>query len=101
MFTRLTQSAVLATIVLLAGCTTVSSNNIREVSEQNVKSCRFLGAVNGADAIFVGLSSSIGSKNARAKAINAAVALNATDVVWSQQGTSMTNEWIGKAYACR
>ena len=33
MFTRLTQSALLATIALLAGCTTVTSNNIREVGE--------------------------------------------------------------------
>ena len=101
MFTRLTLLAVPAVMLVLAGCTTVTPNTIREVNEQNVMSCRFLGNVNGSDAIFVGLSSSIGSKNAKAKAMNEAVRLAASDVVWGQQGTSATNEWVGKAYACR
>ncbi|MFM2086154.1 MAG: hypothetical protein RLZZ237_1023 [Pseudomonadota bacterium] len=101
MHTRFTHWAVAAAMLALTGCTTVTPNNIREVNEQNVKSCRFLGNVNGSDAIFIGLSSSIGSKNAKAKALNQGVNLKASDVVWSQQGTSTTNEWIGKAYACR
>ena len=29
------------------------------------------------------------------------ISLKASDVVWSQQGTSMTSEWLGKAYACK
>lgn len=33
--------------------------------------------------------------------MNQAVGFRATDVVWSQQGTSMTNEWVGKAYVCK
>jgi hypothetical protein len=51
--------------------------------------------------VFVGLSSAIGSKNAKAKAMTQAVNMHATDVVWTAQGTSMTNEWVGKAYACK
>lgn len=101
MLIRLSQWAIPAAMLVLAGCTTVAPNSIREVNEQNVKGCRFLGTVNGSDAIFVGLSSSIGSKNAKAKAMNAAVDLKASDIVWGQQGTSATNEWVGKAYACR
>jgi len=33
--------------------------------------------------------------------MNQAVRLRATEVVWSQQGTSMTSEWVGKAYVCQ
>ena len=99
---RLTSLALsLPLIVLLANCTTLKPNNIREVADNNVRGCKLLGAVNGSDAIFVGLSASVGSKNAKATALNQAVDLGATDVVWSQMGTSMTNEWVGKAYKCR
>lgn len=93
--------ACLSSLTMLAACTTVQPNTIREVNEADVKGCRMAGPVQGADAIFVGLSAGVGSKNARAKAMNAAVRLGATDVVWSQQGTSMTNEWVGKAYVCK
>lgn len=93
--------ACFSSLTLLTACTTVQPNNIREVNEADVKGCRLAGPVQGSDAIFVGLSASVGSKNAKAKAMNAAVRLQATDVVWSQQGTSMTNEWVGKAYVCK
>jgi hypothetical protein len=69
--------------------------------DKEAKSCKLLGAINGSDAIFVGLSASIGSKNAKAKAMNSAAALNASHVTWSAMGTSMTNEWVGKAYHCK
>ncbi|MBB6136110.1 hypothetical protein HD842_004287 [Massilia aurea] len=88
-------------LALLAACTTVAPNTIREVNDNEVARCRLAGPVQGADAVFVGLSAAIGSKNARAKAMNQAVRLQATDVVWSQQGTSMTSEWVGKAYVCK
>ena len=93
--------ALCAVTLFLAGCATVQPNSIREVAETQVAGCRLLGAVNGSDSVFVGLSAAVGSRNAKARAMNAAVALKATDVVWSQSGTSMTSEWIGKAYACR
>lgn len=93
--------ACLSSLALLTACTTVQPNTIREVNDSSVKQCRLAGPVQGADAIFVGLSAAIGSKNAKAKAMNEAVRLQATDVVWSQQGTSMTNEWVGKAYVCK
>lgn len=86
----------------IAACTTVATNSIKESSDnQAMRKCKSLGDVNGSDAIFVGLSASVGSKNAYAKAMNQAVQMGATDLVWSQKGTSMTNEWIGKAYLCR
>jgi starvation-inducible outer membrane lipoprotein len=90
-----------STLTVLAACATVQPNNIREVNDTVVKGCRLAGPVHGSDAIFVGLSASVGSKNAKARAMNEAVRLQATDVVWSQQGTSMTNEWVGKAYVCK
>lgn len=93
--------ACLGAAAILAACTTVTPNNIREVNEPDVRQCKLAGPVYGSDAVFVGLSAGIGSKNAKAKAMNEAVRLKATDVVWSQQGTSMTSEWIGKAYACK
>jgi len=88
-------------LAILAACTTVTPNSIREVNDTDVKQCKSLGTISGSDAVFVGLSASVGSKNAKARAMNQAVNLKATDVVWSQQGTSMTSEWVGKAYACR
>jgi len=93
--------ACLSTLAILTACATVKPNNIREVNDSEVKRCRLAGPINGSDAIFVGLSAGVGSKNAKARAMNEAVRLNATDVVWSQQGTSMTNEWVGKAYVCK
>lgn len=93
--------ACLSSLTVLTACTTVQPNNIREVNESSVARCKLAGPVQGSDAIFVGLSASVGSKNAKAKAMNQAVRLQATDVVWSQQGTSMTNEWVGKAYVCK
>lgn len=91
----------LTALAMTTACTTITPNSINEVPETAVRACRFVGNISGADAIFVGLSSSIGSKNAKAKAINEAVKFGATNVVWSQMGTSMTNEWIGKAYVCK
>lgn len=93
--------ACLSALAVLAGCATVKPNNIREVNDSQVKRCRLAGQINGSDAIFVGLSAAVGSKNAKARAMNEAVGLNATDVVWSQRGTSATNEWIGNAYICK
>lgn len=93
--------ACLSSLAMLTACTTMQSNNIREVNDSNVKQCRPLGDVHGSDAVFVGLSASVGSRNAKARAMNEAVRLQASDVVWSQRGTSITNEWVGKAYACK
>lgn len=93
--------ACLCTMAVLSACTTVKPNSIREVNDSEVKRCKLAGPVHGSDAVFVGLSASVGSKNAKARAMNEAIRLQATDVVWSQQGTSMTNEWVGKAYVCK
>ncbi|WP_143131425.1 hypothetical protein [Noviherbaspirillum humi] len=94
-------SVLSVALFAIVGCTTMQPNSVRESLSSDVSRCKLLGNVNGADAVFVGLSSSIGSRNAKAKAMNQAADLKATDVVWSQQGTSMTNEWIGRAYACK
>lgn len=98
-------SRPLAAIIALtlAACATVqpSATGIKETSENETRGCKMLGDVSGSDAIFVGLSASVGSKNARAKALNQAADLGANTVAWSQRGTSMTNEWIGKAYRCK
>lgn len=91
----------LAGLAVLSACTTLTPNSIREVNDGDVKRCTLAGPVYGSDSVFVGLSAGIGTKNAKAKAMNEAVRLKATDVVWSQQGTSMTSEWIGKAYVCK
>ena len=98
---KLTVIIAIACIASASGCTTMTANNIREVTEHDARGCHELGQIAGSDSIFVGLSAAIGTKNAKAKAMNAAVDLGATDVVWSQKGTSMTNEWIGKAYICK
>lgn len=99
---RILALAALCSLTTLTACTTLQPNNIREVSDESeVKRCRLAGPVHGSDAIFVGLSAGVGSKNAKARAMNEAVRLQATDVVWSQRGTSMTNEWVGKAYVCK
>lgn len=74
---------------------------MREVTESNVQNCKLLGNIAGSDSIFIGLSAAVGSKNAKAKAMNQAGTMGATDVVWSQMGTSLTSEWVGKAYQCK
>lgn len=91
----------LAIAALTSACTTMTPNQIQEVSAEQVRGCKKMGPVNGSDAIFVGLSAAIGSKNAKAQAMNSAVTQGASHVVWSQMGTSMTNEWVGTAYKCR
>jgi hypothetical protein len=93
--------ACLGSLAALTACTTLTPNSIREVNDSDVKQCKLAGPVSGSDSVFVGLSAGIGTKNAKAKAMNEAVRLKATDVVWSQQGTSMTSEWVGKAYVCK
>lgn len=93
--------ACLVGLAVLGACTTLTPNSLREVNDGDVKHCKLAGPVYGSDSVFVGLSAGIGTKNAKAKAMNEAVRLKATDVVWSQQGTSMTSEWIGKAYVCK
>ena len=98
---RILALAALFSLTALTACTTLQPNNIREVNESDVKRCKLAGPVSGSDAIFIGLSASVGSKNAKARAMNEAVRLQATDVVWSQRGTSMTNEWVGQAYVCK
>ena len=92
---------VIITGINITACTTMPTSSIRESVDASVKSCKMLGNVNGSDAVFVGLSAAIGSKNAKAKAMNQAIGLRATDIVWTAQGTSMTSEWVGKAYACK
>jgi len=62
--------AGLCGLAVLTACTTLAPNSIREVNEGDVKQCKLLGPVQGADAVFVGFSASIGSKNAKAKAMN-------------------------------
>ena len=74
---------------------------IREVMAGDVGRCRLLGDINGSNAVFVGLTAKIGSRKAKAQALEKATGMGADSVVWSQQGTSMTNEWIGKAYRCK
>ncbi len=87
---------------MLVGCATpMKANSISEVDEiKNIDKCNSLGVVTGADAIMVGLLASKGSANAKAKAMNQAVDLGATHIIWSQRGTSITNEWYGKTYKC-
>ena len=77
-----------------------TSTAINEVPMDAAASCRLLGDVAGSDAMFVGLMAKKGSRRAKEKAMKQAADLGANTVAWSQQGTSMTNEWIGKAYAC-
>jgi hypothetical protein len=102
MFTRMIKLLVgIAAVISWASCATLTPNLIREVTENDVKDCTLLGNIAGSDSIFVGLSAAVGTKNAKARAMNQAVSMGATDVVWSQMGTSLTNEWVGKAYQCR
>lgn len=88
-------------LLALVNCASVKPNSVKEVADTEVRGCKTLGPVNGSDAIFVGLSAAVGSKNAKARAMNQAIDMNATHVVWSQMGTSMTSEWVGKAYQCK
>ena len=78
-----------------------SSGGVVEANQDGVKSCKMLGDIAGSDAIFVGLSASYGSRRAKEKAMNQAIELGADTVAWSQRGTSMTNEWVGKAFRCK
>lgn len=77
-----------------------AAGTIREVTSEAARGCRELGAIAGSDAMFIGLMAKKGSQRAKAKALKQAGDLGANTVVWSQQGTSMTNEWTGNAFAC-
>jgi uncharacterized protein YbjQ (UPF0145 family) len=77
-----------------------ASDSLRELLSTQVGKCRVVGDIAGSDAMFVGLMAKKGSRRAKEKAVKQATELGANAVVWSQQGTSMTNEWVGKAYRC-
>lgn len=80
---------------------TGAASSILEVNDVDLRRCTFLGNISGSNSVFVGLSASVGRKMAKRTAFRTAEALGATHVVWSQTGTSLTNEWVGKAYRCR
>lgn len=92
--------SLLMLTLLLQDCATPTPNSIREVNETDITNCELVGTVAGSDSIFVGLTGSVGRRNAKARAMNQAVAMGATDVVWSQMGTSLTSEWVGRVYRC-
>jgi hypothetical protein len=78
-----------------------------EASEDAVRSCRTLGAVSGSvraegffSSVMGGLVPSKGREIARMEALKQAAALGATHVVWSQTGSSIMYEYVGKAFKC-
>lgn len=85
----------------LAGCATPVETSIIDARASDVAGCEELGSVSGSNAVFVGLSASVGRTHAQNAALNQAAHLRATHVVWRERGTSLTNEWVGTAYACR
>ncbi len=90
-----------ALMLAVAGCATPVETNIVDARASDVEGCEDLGTVSGSNAIFVGLSASVGRTHAQNDALNQAAHLRATHVVWRERGTSLTNEWVGTAYACR
>lgn len=90
-----------ALVLALSGCATPVETSIIDARESDVAGCEDLGTVSGSNAVFVGLSASVGRTHAQNAALNQAAHLRATHVVWRERGTSLTNEWVGTAYACR
>jgi hypothetical protein len=86
--------------VALTGCATPVETSIVSTTADRVEQCQELGAVAGSNALFVGLSASIGRTRAQNDALAQASTMGATHVVWREMGTSLTNEWVGTAYQC-
>lgn len=86
--------------LLLAGCATPIETSIVATTADRVEHCQELGSVAGSNALFVGLSASIGRTRAQNDALAQASTMGATHVVWREMGTSLTNEWVGTAYQC-
>lgn len=93
-------AAILVTGGALSGCATPVETSIIETTAQSVNGCEELGSVSGSNSVFVGLSAQIGRTHAKNAALNQAAHMRATHVVWSEMGSSLTNEWRGTAYRC-
>lgn len=93
-------AAILMAGGVLSGCATPVETSIIETTAQSVTGCEELGPVSGSNSVFVGLSAQIGRTHAKNAALNQAAHMRATHVVWSEMGSSLTNEWQGVAYRC-
>ena len=92
---------MLAITFVIQGCATEPSEpaaNIRDSDENRVASCKFLGTLTG-DSLAGGR---IGRSNAKNEALEKAVRIGATDMVWvSMAGSfSETGMAMGRAYYC-
>lgn len=99
---RRLSARVLAFSALVFAATAAADEpaTLPELTMQRAATCTELGPVAGSNAMFVGLMAKRGSRKAREAAEKQATDLGGDAVLWSQRGTSLTNEWIGVAYAC-
>lgn len=89
-------------MTFLAGCTAMNSDTIQYASMADVKGCVFLGDVEGS-AVRTQLDfhdDAMRLMDAESDAIDQAVALNATHIVWGNRGRNAVTFVTGKAYKC-
>ncbi|MBC7466991.1 MAG: hypothetical protein H7256_13465 [Bdellovibrio sp.] len=91
-------------VAFFSGCVTSISKDaslIKEADEKAIQSCTFLGNVDGS-ATFAGITADGLHESAKSEALDKAVQLKATHVVWLsvQKGFDSGASVLGKAYAC-
>ena len=90
-------------LLFLSSCTTapsIEASKIVEADENRVSSCRFLGSVHG-DSTFGAITPEGLNQKARSNALESALALGATHIVWNSNVKTMDSSSVfGKAYDC-
>lgn len=93
--------AILAALAL-TGCAThlsAPAQKIQAADEKMVENCQFLGMVNGTSA-FGNLTAKTGMQNASNEALERAVGLGATHIVWVNITGAYSCSAVGRAYQC-
>lgn len=95
---------ILSLLLFLTGCVskpTAEATKIIEADEKMVSQCKFLGNVDGSST-FGGILADDLHQSAKSEALEKAVQLNATHIVWTsvQKGFDSGASLLGKAYSC-
>jgi len=95
---------LMSTLSSINGCATSRSAGairVQEADKTAVANCSYLGEVEGASGWGGFLGASTGKENAKNEALEKAVQLGATHVVWTDVGGFFVPSATGRAYKCK
>jgi hypothetical protein len=87
----------------VVGCATglsAAGAKIRDADPETIEGCRYLGEVHGSSG-WGNLAASTGIQNAKNEAIESAVAMGATHILWTNIAGGYSPYVSGRAYTCK